>query len=50
MLLMPGKADPTTGRRGAVLALLARALARLRRWCSYHPERRYMRGPGRAAR
>ncbi len=45
-----GKADPNTGGPEAVRPLVARALARLRRWWGYRPERRYMRGPGHSAR
>jgi hypothetical protein len=47
---MPGKADPTTEGHEPIPVLVARALARLRRWWGYRPERRYMRGPGRIAR
>jgi hypothetical protein len=50
LVLVPGKADPTTGGHEPIPVLVARALARLRRWWGYRPERRYMRGPGRAAR
>ncbi len=50
MPLMFGKTNSTTESHEAVLVLAVRALARLRRWWGYRPERRYMRGPGRAAR
>ena len=44
-LAMPGEAVASTiGTHRSPAALLPRAVARLRRWWSYRPERRYMRG------
>ena len=48
---MARNVDPVHAKRRAAAGLVLLALVRLRRWWSYRPERRYMRGgPGHAAR